>query len=93
MGRQVSVQTCAGCAREIPIAETSLSITARARAVPGRDEWFYRSLSAAISLFSPQRAPFVARTGVAVFGLSLLLPLRLFDDRSSDFTNDRRTGK
>jgi hypothetical protein len=46
-----------------------------ARALPGRDEWFYRSLNAAIALFSPQRAPFVARTGVAVFGLSLLLPL------------------
>ena len=50
-------------------------MTTRARAVPGRDEWFYRSINAAISLFSPQRAPFVARTGVAVFGLSLLLPL------------------
>ena len=46
-----------------------------ARAVPGRDEWFYRALNVAISLFTPQRAPFVARTGVAVFGLSLLLPL------------------
>ena len=27
------------------------------------------------AVFSPQRAPFVARTGVAVFGLSLILPL------------------
>ena len=50
-------------------------VRVQARAVPGRDEWFYRSLNAAISLFTPQRAPFVARTGVAVFGLSLLLPL------------------
>jgi hypothetical protein len=47
----------------------------RPRAVPGRDEWFFRWLNAAIALLSPQRAPFVARTGVAVFGLSLLLPL------------------
>ena len=35
----------------------------------------FRSLNALIALFTPQRAPFVARTGVAVFGLSLLLPL------------------
>lgn len=45
------------------------------RAVTGRDEWLVRSLNAAVALLSPQRAPFVARTGVAVFGLSLLLPL------------------
>lgn len=50
-------------------------IRARRRTVRGRDEWLFRSLNAAVSLFSPQRAPFVARTGVAVFGLSLLLPL------------------
>jgi hypothetical protein len=73
----VSVQGCAACAdmREAPAPETSKGLAARARAVPGRDEWLYRSLNAAISLFSPERAPFVARTGVAVFGLSLLLPL------------------
>ncbi len=35
--------------------------TIRPRAVPGRDEWFC--------------APFIARIGVAVFGLSLLLPM------------------
>ncbi len=35
--------------------------TIRPRAVPGRDEWFC--------------APFIARTGVAVFGISLLLPM------------------
>jgi rare lipoprotein A (RlpA)-like double-psi beta-barrel protein len=61
--------------RETPISDASIRVAAPARAVPGRDEWFYRSLNAAIALFSPQRAPFVARTGVAVFGLSLLLPL------------------
>jgi hypothetical protein len=35
----------------------------------------YRALRALIAAFSPQRAPFVARTGVAVFSLSLILPL------------------
>lgn len=62
MGWQVSVRTRARC-------------TQRPRPVPGRDEWIFRTLNAAIALFSQQRAPFVARTGVAVFGLSLLLPL------------------
>jgi hypothetical protein len=61
VGRRVRAQTCEGCARP--------------RAVPGRDEWIFRSLHAVLALFSQQRAPFVARTGVAVFGLSLLLPL------------------
>lgn len=61
--------------RETPAPATSMEMTAFARAIPGRDEWFYRALSTAISLLTPQRAPFVARTGVAVFGLSLLLPL------------------
>ena len=61
--------------REPPISEAATRFTAPARALPGRDEWLYRSLNAAIALLSPQRAPFVARTGVAVFGLSLLLPL------------------
>ena len=60
--------------REAPVSDTP-KVTARPRAVPGRDEWFFRSLHAAVALLSPQRAPFVARTGVAVFGLSLLLPL------------------
>lgn len=55
--------------------EAPARVTQRPRAVPGRDEWFFRSLNAAVSLFSPERVPFVARTGVAVFGLSLLLPL------------------
>jgi hypothetical protein len=59
--------------RETALAEAPN--VARARALPGRDEWFYRALNEAIALLSPQRAPFVARTGVAVFGLSLLLPL------------------
>jgi hypothetical protein len=49
--------------------------TVRPRAVPGRDEWFFGSLHALLALFSPQRAPVIARTGVAVFGLSLLLPM------------------
>jgi hypothetical protein len=59
--------------RDRPLWETVAA--PRAHALPGRDEWLYRLLNGAIALFSPQRAPFVARTGVAVFGLSLLLPL------------------
>jgi len=49
--------------------------TRRPRAVAGRDEWFFRSLNALLALLSPQRAPVLARTGVAVFGFSLLLPM------------------
>jgi hypothetical protein len=49
--------------------------TRRPRAVPGRDEWFFRSLNAVLALLSPRRAPVLARTGVAVFGFSLLLPM------------------
>ena len=49
--------------------------TTRPRAVPGRDEWWFRSLNALLALLSPQRAPTLARTGVAVFGFSLLLPM------------------
>jgi len=47
----------------------------RARAVAGRDEWFFRSVNALLTFLSPQRAPLIARTGVAMFGLSLLMPL------------------
>lgn len=61
--------------REAPTSATLVRVTTRPRSVPGRDEWIFRSLHAVVALFSPQRAPFVARTGVAVFGLSLLLPL------------------
>jgi hypothetical protein len=61
--------------REARMSDAPVGVTARPRAVPGRDEWMFRSLHAVVALFSPQRAPFVARTGVAVFGLSLLLPL------------------
>jgi hypothetical protein len=45
------------------------------RAVAGRDEWIYRSLQALITLLSPQGASVIARTGVAVFSVSLLLPM------------------
>ena len=61
--------------REAPISDAPVRVSTPPRAVAGRDEWIFRSLHAAVELFSPQRAPFVARTGVAVFGLSLLLPL------------------
>jgi rare lipoprotein A (peptidoglycan hydrolase) len=57
------------------LRETPAVVEARPRPVPGRDEWIFRSLNAVVALFSPQRAPAVARTGVAVFGLALLLPL------------------
>lgn len=60
---------------ETPRGETPTRVAARPRAVPGRGEWLFRSLHAVVALLSPQGAPFVARTGVAVFGLSLLLPL------------------
>lgn len=43
--------------------------------MPGRDEWIFRSFHAALSLFSPQSASVIARTGVAVFSVSLLLPM------------------
>jgi hypothetical protein len=61
--------------REVAVTQSPARGTSRPRPVPGRDEWLFRSLHAAVALVSPQRAPFVARTGVAVFGLSLLLPL------------------
>ena len=61
--------------REAPIGDVPVRVSTRPRAVAGRDEWIFRSLHAVVALFSQQRAPFVARTGVAVFGLSLLLPL------------------
>ncbi|HEY6204202.1 MAG TPA: septal ring lytic transglycosylase RlpA family protein [Candidatus Limnocylindria bacterium] len=53
----------------------SIQTARRPRVVPGRDEWMFRSFHAALSLFSPQRASIIARTGVAVFSVSLLLPM------------------
>ena len=53
----------------------SIQTTRRPRVVPGRDEWIFRSFHAALSLFSPQRAPLIAGTGVAVFSVSLLFPM------------------
>jgi hypothetical protein len=41
----------------------------------GRDGWLLGSLHAVLAFLSPQRAPLLARTGVAVFGLSLILPM------------------
>jgi hypothetical protein len=55
----------------------SIQTTRRPRVVPGRDEWLFRSFHTALSLFSPQRATVIARTGVAVFSVSLLLPMLL----------------
>jgi rare lipoprotein A (RlpA)-like double-psi beta-barrel protein len=60
---------------EALVSDATVRSAARPRVVPGRDEWIFRSLHAAVALLTPQRAPSVARTGVAVFGLSLLLPL------------------
>jgi len=43
--------------------------------VPGRDEWFYRSICTLLVLLSPRRATVIARAGVAVFGFSMVLPI------------------
>jgi hypothetical protein len=47
----------------------------RPRTIAGRDEWLLRSVHAFVALFSTQSASLIARTGVAVFGVSLLLPM------------------
>jgi rare lipoprotein A (RlpA)-like double-psi beta-barrel protein len=43
--------------------------------IVGRDEWLLGPLHAVLGALSAQRAPLLARTGVAVFGLSLILPV------------------
>ncbi|HEY9325385.1 MAG TPA: septal ring lytic transglycosylase RlpA family protein [Candidatus Limnocylindria bacterium] len=53
----------------------SIQTTRRPRVVPGRDEWIFRSFNAVLALFSPQGASLIARTGMAVFSISLLLPM------------------
>jgi hypothetical protein len=53
----------------------SIQTARRPRVVPERDEWIFRALNTALSLFSPPGASVIARTGVAVFGVSLLLPM------------------
>lgn len=50
---------------------------ASVRSIPGRDEWFFRSLDMLLALLSPRGATLIARTGVAIFGISLLLPMFL----------------
>ena len=45
------------------------------RVAAGRDEWLFLSVHALFALFSSRSAPLIARTGVAVFGVSLLLPI------------------
>ena len=71
-------RSCLSCsayeARQIPSPRRSRA-TPHARPVPGRDEWFFRSVNAVIAFLTPQRAPLIARTGVALFGFSLLLPM------------------
>jgi hypothetical protein len=58
------------------LAEESRPPAARQpRPIAGRDEWFFRALQALLVLLSPRRASLIARTGVAVFGVSLLLPM------------------
>jgi hypothetical protein len=77
VGRTVGHQVGEDCAqrakRAVPMSP--LPQATRPRAVPGRDEWFFRTVVALLALLSPQRAPLLARTGVAVFGVSLLLPM------------------
>ena len=88
MGRLVRVQTCEGCAQLFSARQV---VDGKMRSPYGRrfclecSAYGTRPLReppanatqrpTAVALFSPQRAPSVARTGVAVFGLSLLLPL------------------
>jgi len=48
---------------------------ARPRVIAGPDEWIFRTIQALFALFSPQSASLIARTGVAVFSVSLFLPL------------------
>jgi rare lipoprotein A (RlpA)-like double-psi beta-barrel protein len=89
VGRQVRVQTCLGCAQLFSARQVvdgkMRSLYGRRfcldcaafgrRALRETSIPETSTVVTAIALFSPQRAPFVARTGVAVFGLSLLLPL------------------
>ncbi|HEY3126133.1 MAG TPA: septal ring lytic transglycosylase RlpA family protein [Candidatus Limnocylindria bacterium] len=51
----------------------------RPRPVAGRDEWFYRAIGALLGLLSPRRATDIARAGVTVFGLSMVLPILVSD--------------
>ena len=53
----------------------SIQTTRRPRVAACRDEWIFRSLNAALSLFSPQGASVIARTGVTVFSVTLLVPM------------------
>jgi rare lipoprotein A (RlpA)-like double-psi beta-barrel protein len=73
-------RSCLGCvahgARRTRGAPAPRAIV-RTRAVPGRDEWLFRCANAVLAFLSPQRAPLIARTGVATFTLSLLMPLLL----------------
>ena len=43
--------------------------------MPGRDVWIFRWVQAVLSLFSLQGVTVIARTGVTVFSVSLLLPM------------------
>jgi hypothetical protein len=73
-GRRFCLRCSAFGGRHISEASRS-RLARRPRAIPGRDEWLFRSLQALVALLSPRRAPLLARTGVAVFGASLLLPM------------------
>jgi len=66
---------CLACSTYIKrgIAAPASRVVAR-RIHIGRDEWFFRAVGALISFRSPERAPIIARTGVALLSLSLLLP-------------------
>ena len=74
-GRRFCLACSAYGVRSLPEAPARPHMIARPRALAGRDEWFFRALNAMVALFEPQRGPFIARAGVAVFGLSLLLPM------------------
>jgi len=75
VGRQVREQICAECAQPFPARQEERQPRNTPRVVAGRDEWFFRSVNAVLAMFSPERATLIARTGVAVFSVSLLFPM------------------
>lgn len=75
VGRTIQTQICEACAQPFPARQAALENVRTPRAIQGRNEWLFRSVIAVLALLTPQKAPLIARTGVALFGLSLLLPM------------------
>ena len=74
MGRSVGTNSCESWAQPFPRRPIADGTTRTTRVIAGRNEWFFRCVNALIAFLSPQSAPLIARTGVALFGFSLLLP-------------------